>query len=152
MTQPLWAELLPPSYSKMACRKLHPFKSSLKDGLRSVFQDCKTVKGQCKLRARHHIAASAGTLRFTWAVPDARWHHKECRKWGWCEAFLEFFPPPNTSVWDLPCTYRGHWSFWWLNYIRCCRRELNNGRSNQKWKKKPPFKHIYLKSIALWSL
>lgn len=67
MTEQLRAKLLPPSYSKTACRKLPPFKSSLKDGLQSIFlivQDYK-IKGQCKPRAGHHIAASAGSLRFT---------------------------------------------------------------------------------------
>lgn len=87
-------QLLPPSYSKTACRKLPPFKSSLKDGRRSVFlifQDSK-VEGQCKLRAEHHIAASAASLRFTWGVPDARWHHKECRNGG-KKCFSWFFSP-----------------------------------------------------------
>lgn len=51
MTQQLRAKLLPHRSSKTACRKLPPLKSSLKDGLRSVFpilQDSE-VKGQCAL-------------------------------------------------------------------------------------------------------
>lgn len=92
-----------------AWREPPPLQSSLKDGLQNVFltlQDSK-VKGQSKLRARHHIAASA-SLRLPRAVPDASRHHKEHRKLGvGGELLLNLFPPPVPRVWNLPRAYRG---------------------------------------------
>lgn len=95
MTEQLRAKLLPSSYSKTACRKLPPFKSSLKDGLQSIFlilQDSK-IKGQCKPRAGHHIAASAGSLRFTWGVPSCTLTTQWVQKGGE-KLFLISSPPP----------------------------------------------------------
>lgn len=96
-----------PGNPKAARRKLPPLESSLKDALRSVFlilQDCK-VKGQCKLRARHRIAASA-SLRFPELFLMQADITKRAESWGGRGAFLEFLPLSVRRVWNLPRAYR----------------------------------------------
>lgn len=123
---------------KDACRKLPPAKPSLEDGLPSGFLilgDSK-VKGQCKLRASNHIAASTGRLRFTWAVPDAGWYHKGCRMQGGGSFSWIFSPFLLQGLEFSLCLQRT------LEFLMTQPHPLLLQRDELQWKEQPKVKEI----------